>query len=153
MFIFPPAAAGAGCVTAESPAPPGQGGQECFRVLMEEVPQQGIKGGIAAFQQIGRGEEVLGQHREEFVFVRIGVIADMGATGGGMGQFPRHVADPLSNRHPGDFRRQPIFAGLFLDEMRKFVDTHIVCAGLRGKPCQQARRIYLRFNYWVRCVL
>ena len=45
----------------------------------ETVPQHRVQGGIATFQGLGRREEIFGQHREEFMFVRVGIGADTGA--------------------------------------------------------------------------
>ena len=51
--------------------------------------------GVSTFQQFGRREEILGQAREEFMFVRIGIDVDVGTMYRRASQLPRHVPHPL----------------------------------------------------------
>ena len=77
---------------------------------------------------LGELEEILGQNRKEFVFVRVGVTVDVGMILGRMGKFLCHIPHPMLDRLPGNFGRQAVFDLLLLHQVNKLMNTHVVFA-------------------------
>jgi hypothetical protein len=68
------------------------------------------------FQDIGRCEKILCQHRKKLVRIHIGIAIDVSAMRRRASQFPGHIPYPLPDHHPRHLRREAIVVRLSFNQ-------------------------------------
>ena len=139
MLVLLPAPTRTGSIPAVSLAARGRQLQQRSGVLVEHLPEHRVQLRVLFLQQVRRLEEILGQNRKEFVFVRVGVIVDVGTILGRMGKFLCHVLHPMLDGLPGNLRREAMFGLFLLHQVSELMNTHVVFARRVVEPREERR--------------
>lgn len=110
MLVLLPAPAWARGISTVSRAARERQVHQRGRVLMEHLLEHPVQFRVLFFEQLRGLEEILRQHRKEFMFVRICVTTDVGVIPRRMGKFPCNIFHPVLNGLPGNLGRQPVSA-------------------------------------------